>query len=148
MKMRAHALSPANGEQYSHLIRQSRLPVTGLLDETECFEFYDDQEVIVGFAGLQRAGVDALLRSLIVFPARRNAGLGSAIIGWMTSFAGRNGISRLFLLTTTARPFFIKCGFQTIDRASVPELVGRLAEFSESCCSSAYVMKQNLTRDL
>jgi amino-acid N-acetyltransferase len=148
MEMRAHALGPANGEQYSQLIRQSGLPVAGLLDETECFEFYDDKDVIVGFAGLQRAGVDALLRSLIVVPERRKAGFGSAIVEWTTGLAARDGISQLFLLTTTAQPFFIKCGFQTIDRASVPELIGGLSEFSESCCSSAHVMRRNLTRDI
>jgi len=106
----------------------------------------DDQDTIVGFAGLQRVGADALLRSLVVFPARQTTGFGSAIVTWIVSFASSNGISRLFALTTTSQPFFRKCGFQTIDRASVPQSICGLTEFSESCCSSAYVMKRDLIR--
>jgi N-acetylglutamate synthase-like GNAT family acetyltransferase len=60
-------------------------------------------------------------------------------------FASGNGISRLFALTTTSQVFFHKCGFQTIDLASVPQLICGLTEFSESCCSSAFVMKRDLT---
>src|SRR5262249_31827941 len=84
--------------------------------------------------------------SLVVFPARQTAGFGSAIVTWIVSFASSNGISRLFALTTTSQPFFRKCGFQTIDRASVPQSICGLTEFSESCCSSAYVMKRDLIR--
>ena len=144
--MKAHTLSPGNADQYVQMVREYGLPLTGLLTSTECFEFCDDQDVIVGFAGLQRVGIDALLRPLVVHPAKRRAGFGSAIVKWVMNFASGNGISRLFALTTTSQVFFQKCGFQTIDRASVPQLICELTEFSESCCSSAYVMKRDLTR--
>ena|SRR5262249_29635271 len=143
--MKAHTLSPGNADQYVQMVREYGLPLTGLLTSTECFEFCDDQDVIVGFAGLQRVGIDALLRSLVVHPARRRAGFGSAIVKWVMNFASGNGISRLFALTTTSQVFFQKCGFQTIDRASAPQLICGLTEFSESCCSSAFVMKRDLT---
>ena len=144
--MKASTLSPTNAEHYAQLVREGGLPLTGLLTSTECFEFCDDQDTVVGFAGLQRVGADVLLRSLVVFPARQKAGFGSAIVMWIVSFASSNGISRLFALTTTSQPFFCKCGFQTIDRASVPQSICGLTEFSESCCSSAFVMKRDLTR--
>src|SRR5262245_58175944 len=144
--MMAHTLSPSNADQYVQLIREHGLPLTELLTSTKCFEFSDDQGTIVGFAGLQRSGMDALLRSLVVLPARQRSGFGSAIVAWVMNVASWNGISRLFALTTTSQAFFHKCGFQTIDRASVPELVCGLSEFAESCCSTAYVMKRDLTR--
>src|SRR5262249_72157 len=144
--MKARTLSPGNADQYVQIVREYGLPLTGLLTSTECLEFCDDQGAIVGFAGLQRAGTDALLRSLVVLPASQRSGFGSAIVAWVMSFASGNGISRLFALTTTNQAFFYKCGFKTIDRAGVPQLICGLTEFSESCCSSAYVMKRDLTR--
>ena len=146
--MMAHRLSPGNADQYVQMVREHGLPLTGLLTSTECFEFSDDQGTIVGFAGLQRAGRDVLLRSLVVLPARQRSGFGLAIVPWIMNFASRNGISRIFALTTTGQAFFHKCGFQNIDRASVPELICGLSEFAESCCSTAYVMKRDLTRVL
>ena len=119
--------------------------MAGLLTETECFEFYDGQDAIVGFAGLQQVDCYALLRSLVIFPARRMTGWGSVIVTSMMIFASSKGVSQLFALTTTAQPFFTKCGFQTISRENVPQSICGLTEFSESCCSSAYVMKRDLT---
>src|SRR5262245_41588882 len=101
--MKASTLSPANAEHYAQLVREGGLPLAGLLTSTECFEFCDDQDTIVGFAGLQRVGADALLRSLVVFPARQKAGFGSAIVGWIVSFASSNGISRLFAAVVVPR---------------------------------------------
>ena len=144
--MKASTLSPTNAVQYSQLLREYGLPLTGLLTSTKCFEFRDDQSTVVGFAGLQQVGVHALLRSLVVFPARQKAGFGSAIVTWTMSFASSNRISRLFALTTNSQPFFRKYGFQTIDRATVPQSFRGLSEFCESCCSSAYVMKRDLIR--
>jgi N-acetylglutamate synthase-like GNAT family acetyltransferase len=95
---------------------------------------------------LDRVLADALLRSVVVHPTRRRAGFGSAIVEWVMKFASGSGISRLFALTTTSQVFFNKCGFQTIDRASVPQSICGLTEFSEPCCSSAFVMKRDLTR--
>jgi hypothetical protein len=53
-------LSPGNADQYVQMVREYGLPLTGLLTSTECFEFCEDQDAIVGFAGLQRVGMDAL----------------------------------------------------------------------------------------
>jgi N-acetylglutamate synthase-like GNAT family acetyltransferase len=99
--MKARTLSPGNADQYVQIVREYGLPLTGLLTSTECFEFCDDQGTIVGFAGLQRAGTDALLRSLVVLSARQRSGFGSAIVAWVMSFASGKGILRLFALTTT-----------------------------------------------
>jgi GNAT superfamily N-acetyltransferase len=81
--MKARTLSPSNADQYVQIVREYGLPLTGLLTSTECLEFCDDQGAIVGFAGLQRAGTDALLRSLVVLPARQRSGFGSDIVAWV-----------------------------------------------------------------
>jgi hypothetical protein len=123
--MKARTLSSGNAEQYVELVRESGLPLAGLLTETECFEFYDDQDAIVGFAGVQRVGVDGLLRSLVIFPARRKAGFGSATPN-LLPFDLRDRESNQLVI---ARPAFLACSRV---KSSAPCEVTRAASITSS----------------
>jgi N-acetylglutamate synthase-like GNAT family acetyltransferase len=76
---------------------------------------------IVGTVGLEVMGDLGLLRSLAVLPELRGQRLGHALWDGARDLARRRGISRLYLLTTTAAGLFSRCGFKAVARDEVPE---------------------------
>ncbi len=58
--------------------------------------------------------------------------------------AQQKGIQALYLITTTAAPFFEKRGFAKVDRSAVPVAIQRTTQFSALCPSSATVMHRNI----
>jgi amino-acid N-acetyltransferase len=54
------------------------------------------------------------------------------------------GAEYLFLLTTTAREFFLKENYTLVDRNSVPLSIKETSEFTGLCPSSATVMRKQL----
>ena len=108
------------------------------------FAFRDRAGTLVGFAGMELLGANALLRSLIVLPPAREARHGTAIVGWIAAEAARRGVRTLFLLTTTAAPFFEKLGFRRIGRDEAPPAVAATAEFGRLCPSSAVFMARSV----
>jgi len=100
---------------------------------------------VVGAVGFERHGRSALLRSLVVAPARRGAGLGGRLVRRLATAARRGGIRRFYLLTTTAERFFSKRGFRRIARARVPAAIAATREFHSLCPASAVCMTRALT---
>jgi len=100
---------------------------------------------VVGAVGFERHGRSALLRSLVVAPARRGAGLGGRLVRRLTTAARRGGIRQFYLLTTTAERFFSKRGFRRIARARVPAAIAATREFHSLCPASAVCMTRALT---
>ena len=109
------------------------------------FALHDAQQVAVAYGGLEHAGGDMLLRSVVTAPAQRGAGHGRAITEWLVAEAARSGARDLYLLTLTARDFFAKIGFEAIDRTAVPPAVAASKEFSSLCPSTAIAMKRPLS---
>ncbi len=121
------------------------LPIEDIEAEgKDFFAFRNRAGALVGFAGMEIFGTEALLRSLVVLPPVRERTYGTAIALWMTAEAARRGVRRLFLLTTTAAPFFAKLGFRRVDRKEVPAAIASTAEFSRLCPSSAVLMTKSL----
>ena len=50
----------------------------------------------------------------------------------------------LYLLTTTAVPFFERMGFAAIDRAEAPPAIAATREFATYCPESAVLMRRRL----
>lgn len=92
---------------------------------------------IVGAVGAEVCGADALLRSLIVAPEHRGAGLGGALLEKLEAAAGGWGVRRWWLLTTTAPRFFAARGFVPAERASAPAAIRATGQFNGGCCCSA-----------
>jgi amino-acid N-acetyltransferase len=74
----------------------------------------------------------------------RGKGLGQFINRELEKITKQRGIDCIYLLTTTAKDFFGKEGYEVITREDVPESIKNTSEFSEVCPSSATVMKKNL----
>lgn len=99
----------------------------------------------LGAVGLERHGDAGLLRSLVVAPAARSRGIGTALVSCLERAAAGAGVSRLVLLTETAERFFSARGYSVVERNSVGDAVGTSAEFRSLCPASAVCMSRFLS---
>jgi amino-acid N-acetyltransferase len=86
--------------------------------------------------GLEIYGQAALLRSLVVDPTLRSTGLGSALVQHAEQHAAERGVQALYLLTTTAEPFFERLGYKRLDRREAPPSIQSSREFADLCPES------------
>jgi amino-acid N-acetyltransferase len=126
------------------LLRDENLPVDDLAAGLENFLVATEDCEVIGAVGLEYYNGYALLRSLAVKKDKRNAGVAGKVLSRIEDIARRNGIKEIFLLTETARDYFLKKGYSTINRTDVPAEVQHSSEFSHVCPKSAIVMKKSL----
>lgn len=100
--------------------------------------------VPLGFGGLEGAGADRLLRSVVVAPERRGSGVGAALVAALEEAARGDGAQRLHLLTTTAARFFATHGYRPADRGAAPGAIAASREFTALCPASATYMVKTL----
>jgi amino-acid N-acetyltransferase len=125
------------------LLQENNLPVSDLDDKKELFVLIQNAE-IAGTGGLEFLGDCALLRSLSVRKDLHSKGLGKFINHELEKISRQNGIDCLYLLTTTAKGFFSKEGYEIMNRDDVPDSIKNTSEFSSVCPSSATAMKKIL----
>lgn len=144
MSIRAGA--PADWKAISELLRAASLPVADLTPaSTAMFTVYERDNQIVGAIALElRDATNAMLRSLVVAPHLRRAGIGAALTSSIESSAAELGIQVLYLLTDTAEIFFAKRGFMRSDRALAPPSISSHEQFRSLCPASAAVMRKAL----
>lgn len=126
------------------LLKAVNLPVEDLPATLDLFLVAKKEGQVVGSVGLQLHGDYALLRSLAVHPQQQGTGMGKALYQAAVNLAVQKDIRELYLITTTAAPFFKKQGFRQADRMSVPVAIQRTSQFSGTCPSSATVMRRNI----
>ena len=102
-------------------------------------------DVLLGAIGLEPAGPVGLLRSLVVAPAQRGRGLGAELTRALERHARSLGIAELYLLTTTAEPFFTRLGYRAIPRADAPPSIQQTTEYREICSTTSVCMVRTLT---
>ncbi len=105
----------------------------------------EQDDRIVGAIGLESYGPDALLRSLVVAPSHRGRRIGSTLIDTLEREVRCNGTEVLILLTETAEAFFMRHGYEVIERERVADEVKRSTEFQSLCPASAVCMAKMLT---
>jgi amino-acid N-acetyltransferase len=125
------------------LLKDCNLPTNDITGATKLFVVTEGNEVI-GTVGVEFYQKHALIRSVAVNNNNRSKGTGKFLIGFIEDFARGNGISELFLLTTTAAEFFSKLSYQIIKREDVPATIQQSSEFTSTCPSSATIMKKTL----
>lgn len=86
------------------------------------FHVVEHDRIIVGCAALYPipAKKAAELACLAVHPDHRNAGYGDRLLGSIESAARRQGIRKLFVLTTRAAHWFVERGFQEAGLQALP----------------------------
>lgn len=137
----------AGGEQLQ-LLAACALPISDM-DSCVALRLFSAYEgaALAGVVGLEMHGRLALLRSLAVAPGRRGTGLGKRLVAYAEKHAAEDGIESLYLLTTTAAPFFEKLGYETASRADAPPAIRATAQFSGLCPdSSSFMVKRSIRR--
>ena len=141
------ALRPARPNDLAaieRLLADSMLPTDGVGEALSSFVVAEAGGAIVGVAGLEVAGENALLRSVAVAPEWRSRGLGRGLVTRLIADAESRGIHALYLLTTTAEQYFPSFGFRAVPREQVPDDVRDTSEFQVVCPSTATVMERKL----
>jgi amino-acid N-acetyltransferase len=101
---------------------------------------------VVAVIGLEQFQSVGLLRSLAVAPSYRGRGLAQELVSYVESFAASHGVESLFLLTTTAEPFFIKQGYRPTSRQEAPQAIQVTPQFSGLCPSSSAFLSKRVGR--
>ena len=94
--------TPADLPAVERLLTASHLPLDGVREAFATFVVAESGGDIVGVAGMEQVGNDALLRSVAVHPDWRSHGVGRALVTRAISDAESRGLRALYLLTTTA----------------------------------------------
>jgi amino-acid N-acetyltransferase len=131
-------------DRVTALLAAAQLPVEDLT-ATHCRDFFftGPADAPTGLVGLEILGDVALLRSLVVAPAGRNTGAGTALVRHAEEYARARGIRGLYLLTMTAEAFFARRGYKRAPRDSAPATIRATKEFAGICpASSAFMSKQ------
>lgn len=137
MNLTATRLDHSALDQLAAALAVAGLPISDLAEAGRTFLRFDDDDGLAGFGGIEGDGVDRLLRSLVVVPARRGAGVGRAMLAEIERTASRTGTARLHLLTTTAAGFFAAAGYDVAERGVAPPTIAASREFTSLCPSSA-----------
>src|SRR5688500_6304669 len=117
-----------------NLLRVNNLPYQDIELENNLFvNYYDDSGKIIGCGGLEFYPPFALLRSLAVVENQRGRSIGKQIVQDLLEQAKQRSVSQIYLLTETARDFFIQRGFADIQREEVPEEIKLSSEFKSVC---------------
>ena len=125
------------------LLQNAALPVEDIDENVQMFVLKQDNELF-GTIAIEHDNNSALLRSLSVDEKQRGKGYGELLVDFLEQTAKEKGIQVIYLLTTTAEPFFAKRGYSVIGRNEVPPFIQQTTEFSSICPSTAVVMKKIL----
>ncbi len=127
-------------QAFCSLLKSSDLPATDLDFQKDLLVGYVEDGVMVGTGGLEIYGDYGLLRSLSVKLGTRGKALGTAITEYLLEQAKQRKLLGIYLLTETARGFFLRKGFQDVAREDIPEPLKASSEFSYVCGPSAVAM--------
>lgn len=131
-------------EHVERLLAANDLPTADVRDSAPAFFIGRVDGDVVGVGGLETHGNVGLLRSVVVPEQHRGRGYGAAICAALESRAGEDGVSTLYLLTTTATEFFRARGYELVDRDGVPGAVRETSQFTDLCPASATCMRKRL----
>jgi amino-acid N-acetyltransferase len=126
------------------LLAIERLPFNDLPKRLDNFFVMLAEDSVIAVAGMEVYERSALLRSVVVKNEYRNQGIATQMVEKVIETASNKQLARIFLLTETAKDYFLNKGFEVISRELVPPQVGRSSEFSTVCPSTATVMLKTL----
>ena len=136
--------SPDDIPRVRPLLAANGLPDTDVGEHIDHFVLAWDRHTLVATVGVELLGNDGLLRSLCVRSDFRGRGIAAALCKRVEAYARNVGVSRLYLLTTTAKEFFEHRGYSVCARDDLPTGVRDTAEFRSLCPSTAVCMTRRL----
>lgn len=123
---------PADGPEIQRLLAAENLP-TDLRPEDALVAL--DGDAVIGVVGLERAGGAAYLRSLVVEPDRRRAGLGFRLTAGALEVARWSGATDVYLFTKYAASYFERYGFVETDPQTARAALSGIT-LDEGCASA------------
>jgi amino-acid N-acetyltransferase len=123
------------------LLRSCELLEAGVAEAIDELLLARQDGALLGCAGLETYGDLGLLRSVAVEARARKSGLGRKLVDGVIAAARAHGLRELFLLTSTAGPFFEHLGFVIVPRSAVPPAIAASWEFRTGCPQSALAMR-------
>jgi amino-acid N-acetyltransferase len=126
------------------LLLAAKLPLDGAQGHLDNFVVGEADGRLQCIGGFEQYGATALLRSVAVDAGLRGSGVGEQLLDKVRGLAKEQGVSELYLLTTTAADFFGKRGFRVIGRADTPSALQASREFQGVCPASATAMVAKL----
>ena len=139
--MRIRPAGPGDLPAIRELLRDSGLPADDVGTEGQLFLVARDGERLRGCIGLEMAGEVGLLRSLVVAPEARGAGVGRALHDAAVGQARERGGVALYALTITIRDLAIRWGFEEVPRDEVPASIRAGAQFRSLCPATATCLR-------
>ena len=140
------AATAADVGRIKQLLQINNLPLEGVDDHWKTFVVARDGGEMVGCGGSEAYANAALIRSIAVAPTYRSRGIGRLLVRQLLDRLSSRGIREFYLLTTSAKDYFEKRGFQTCDRDEEnPQLLAS-HEFQDACPSTATVMRLVMQR--
>ncbi|AOP33372.1 hypothetical protein A0128_05645 [Leptospira tipperaryensis] len=134
-----------NFENVLNLLQDNALPIEDLkTQDLNNFIGYGDESELGAIVGLELRGESALLRSFAVKDSIRKQGIGTQLVHKIEERARLLQVKKLFLITTTARKFFLRLGYQEIERDSLPREIRGTEEFTTLCPTSSSILMKIL----
>jgi len=127
-----------------NLLRENNLPYTDVASKINCFFIGEVEDEVVGICGIEIYGNCALLRSLVIIDSFRDRGYGKTLYKEIIEYAKKESVKEIYLLTTTAKDFFGRIGFEEVNRNIVPSQIQNTTEFKYLCQSTAICMRMKL----
>jgi len=124
------------------LLRDTGLPADGAESWIDHFVVAERDGEVVGSAGLELYGDDALLRSVATAAAVRGTGVGAQLVEAALARARAMRVQTVYLLTTSAADWFTRFGFERVPRERVSAGVRGSVQFGIVTCSSAIAMRR------
>ena len=144
-RIRVWTIRPAAGSDLASvraLLALSHLPEDGILDQFgEAYAVAEADGHVIGVAGVETQGEHGLLRSVAVAPEWRLAGVGEALVDDRVSWAHKQQLDYLYLLTTDASRYFERLGFRAVERDDAPAAIRASREFASICPQNARLMR-------
>lgn len=138
------AALPSDLDEVLRLVRRCNLLEEGVREALPALVVARADTQLVACGALETYAKHGLLRSLAVEPEHRGRGAGAAVVRELVHRAARNGLSALYLLTTTAQNYFERFGFADCERRAAPAGIAGSWEFRSGCPTSATLMVHRL----
>jgi amino-acid N-acetyltransferase len=124
------------------LLERCELPEKGVAEAFGHYFAVHDDGQLVALAGLEIHGDFGLLRSVAVDPGYRKQGLAGALVEAALERAQRLKLRAVYVLTTSARDYFARCGFADCPRAEAPDEIRESWAYSTGCPTSSAFMRR------
>jgi N-acetylglutamate synthase-like GNAT family acetyltransferase len=106
------------------------------------WRFIRQDDMPVGFGGLENHGGDALMRSVVTLPPVRGKGYARTIVAALESEAALFKCDTIWLLTENASGLFAKLGYKVVPREEMPESIRDSLQYSLSPASATAMTKR------